>query len=84
MPGFPLNSAVGELLKKEFDLLRESEQTHELMKQYRIEKIPFSHPDLNKWRESFAGISYLHSETNLEIFGAVDDVWINNDQYPLN
>ena len=30
MPGFSLNTAVDELLKKEFDLLRDSKQTHEL------------------------------------------------------
>ena len=80
MPGFSLNSAVDELLKKEFDLLRESGQAHELMKQYGIEAIPFPHPDMNKWRENFVGISFVHPETNLEIFGAVDDVWINKDK----
>lgn len=80
MPGFSLNSAVDELLKKEFDLLRESGQAHKLMKQYGIEAIPFSHPDLDKWRENFVGISYIHPETNLEIFGAVDDVWVNKDE----
>jgi len=79
MPGFSLNTAVDELLKKEFDLLRKSGQTHELMKQYGIDAIPFSHPDMDKWRENFVGISFVHPQTNLEIFGAVDDVWINKD-----
>ena len=79
MPGFSLNTAVDELLKKEFDLLRESGQTHELMKQYGIYAIPFSHPDMDKWRENFVGISFVHPQTNLEIFGAVDDIWINKD-----
>lgn len=79
MPGFSLNSAVDELLKKEFDLLRREGQAHELMKQYGIEAIPFSHPDLEKWRANFVGVSFVHPQTNLEIFGAVDDVWINKN-----
>ena len=79
MPGFSLNSAVDELLKKEFDLLRKSGQTHELMKQYGIEAIPYQHEMMDKWRENFVGISYVHPQTNLEIFGAVDDVWVNKD-----
>jgi len=80
MPGWSLNSAVDELLKKEFDLLRKSGQTHELMKQYGIDAVPFQHPDIDKWRENFVGMNYVHKPTNLEIFGAVDDVWINKDK----
>lgn len=80
MPGFSLNTAVDELLKKEFDLLRNSKQTHELMRQYGIDAIPFQHPNMDKWRENFIGINYVHKPTNLEIFGAVDDVWINKNE----
>jgi len=77
MPGFSLNSAVDALLKNEFDLLRKQKKPHKLMTQYGINAIPFDHPDINKWRENFVGKRYLHEETNLEIFGAVDDLWIN-------
>ncbi len=81
MPGFSLNTAVDELLKKEFDLLRKSGQTHELMKQYGIDAVPYQNEMMDKWRENFVGINYIHKPTNLEIFGAVDDVWINkNDE----
>lgn len=79
MPGFSLNSAVDALLKKEFDLLRKSGQTHELMKQYGIDAVPYQHEMMDKWRENFVGISFVHPQTNLEIFGAVDDVWINKN-----
>jgi hypothetical protein len=79
MPGFSLNSAVDELLKKEFDLLREKGQTHDLMKKYGIDAIPYQHQMMNKWRENFVGINFVHQPTNLEIFGAVDDVWINKN-----
>ncbi|MFC1711187.1 PD-(D/E)XK nuclease family protein [Patescibacteria group bacterium] len=77
MPGWALNSAVDQLLKNEFDLLRKKGQTHELMKQYKIDAIPFTHPDIEEWRNNFVGKQYLHEGTNLLIFGAVDDVWIN-------
>lgn len=77
MPGFTLNLAVDELLKKEFDLLRKKGQAHELMKKYKIDAIPFSHPDIDTWRNNFVGKSYLHEGTNLLIFGAIDDLWIN-------
>lgn len=80
MPGWSLNSAVDELLKKEFDLLRKSGQTHELMKQYHIDAVPFQHPMIDKWRENFVGMNYVHPSTNLEIFGAVDDIWINKNE----
>lgn len=77
MPGFALNLAVDELLKKEFDLLRKKGQAHELMKKYKIDAVPFSHPDIDTWRNNFVGKRYLHEGTNLLIFGAIDDLWIN-------
>jgi hypothetical protein len=78
-PGFPfnLNSAVDHLLKKEFDLHRVKKCRHPLMEQYGVNAIPFSHPNLEKWRENFVGVQYHHRPTNLIIFGAVDDVWVN-------
>ena len=80
MPGFSLNIAVDELLKKEFDLLREQGQAHELMKKYKIDAVPFSHPDIDTSRNNFVGKSYLHEGTNLLIFGAIDDLWINKKE----
>jgi CRISPR/Cas system-associated exonuclease Cas4 (RecB family) len=77
MPGFTLNIAVDELLKREFDLLRKKGQAHELMKKYKIDAVPFSHPDIDTWRNNFVGKRYLHEGTNLLIFGAIDDLWIN-------
>jgi len=83
MPGWALNSAVDILLKNEFDLLRKKGQSHELMKQYKIDAIPFSHPDLPEWRDDvwrFKGASIIHKPTNLEICGIIDDVWINKKE----
>lgn len=83
MPGFALNSAVDALLKKEFDLLRKKGQAHELMKQYKVDAIPFAHPALAEWRDDiwkFKGASTIHKPTNLEICGIIDDVWINKKE----
>lgn len=76
MPGFSLNSAVDVLLKNEFDLLREKGEAHALMKKYKVDAIPYLHPDLDKWRNNFVGKQYLHEQTNFLIFGSVDDVWV--------
>lgn len=75
-PGFSLNSAVDALLKKEFDLLRKKGQAHEIMKKYHVDAVPFDHPDLDEWRNNFHGKQFLHEQTNLLVFGAIDDVWI--------
>ncbi|MCX6745325.1 MAG: PD-(D/E)XK nuclease family protein [Candidatus Parcubacteria bacterium] len=77
--GFPfnLNSAVDYLFKKEFDIHRAKGVAHPLMKAYKIAAIPFSHEMMDKWRENFHGVQYLHQPTNFLVFGAVDDVWIN-------
>jgi len=83
MPGFALNSAVDQLLKNEFDLLRQNGEKHELMKRYGIEAIPFNHPDLPEWRDDhyqFKGASTIHKPTNLEICGIIDDVWVNKKE----
>jgi len=79
-PGFPfsLNSAVDHLLKKEFDIHRAKGNPHPLIKSYGLNAIPFSHKDLDKWRENFEGIKYFYEKENLIISGAIDDVWIND------
>jgi len=75
---FTLNSAVDTLLKKEFDLLRQNGEAHPLMKKYGIDAVPAEHDMLDKWRTNFTGVQYLHKPTNLLLFGAIDDLWINS------
>src|SRR3989344_2846102 len=87
MPGWSLNSAVDHLLKNEFDLLREQKQPHALMAHYGIDAVPFSHPDLAIWRDDHhkrIGASFLHSKTNLNICGIVDDIWQHNQTKQLH
>lgn len=78
-PGFPfnLNSAVDALLKKEFDIHRAGVTTHPLMETYGIKAVPFQHKNIDKWRENFVGVQHLHEATNFLVFGAVDDLWVN-------
>ena len=80
LPGWPINSAVDQLLKNEFDSLRKSGSSHWLMEKYGIEAIPFNHPDLPLWRDDVyqrLGASVLDKETNLKICGIIDDLWLN-------
>jgi len=75
-PGFSLNSAVDELLKKEFDLLRKEKKPHSLMEKYGIKAIPYEHHNLDQFRHNFTGVRFTH-ENGITFFGAVDDLWIN-------
>ena len=76
-PAFTLNSATDTLLKKEFDVCRVTKKPHPLMKQYKVDAVPFQHEKIDEWRENFKGVQYFHEPTNLIITGAVDDIWIN-------
>jgi len=75
--GFPfnLNSAVDELLKREFDEYRRKGEPHPLMVQAGVNAVPHAHPELEAWRSNFKGVRTLHEGTNLELFGAIDDLW---------
>jgi len=78
-PGYPfaLNSAVDKLLKKEFDIFRGEEKPHPLITENGVDARPVSHAELDKWRENFVGVQFLHEPTNFLITGAIDDLWIN-------
>ncbi|MEK7602670.1 MAG: PD-(D/E)XK nuclease family protein [Patescibacteria group bacterium] len=76
-PPFQINKTIDELLKKEFDSYRVKAQPHPMMTENKIKAIPFTHQDLDKWRHNFTGVATVHQPTNLHIFGAVDDIWIN-------
>jgi CRISPR/Cas system-associated exonuclease Cas4 (RecB family) len=78
-PPFNINKAIDELFKKEFDTYRAKGEPHPLITDNQIKAIPYAHKELDKWRENFVGVVHLHESTNLHIFGAVDDVWINDN-----
>lgn len=79
-PPFRINSAIDELLKREFDAHRAKGTPHAIMEEYSVAAIPFAHNDLDKWRENFVGVQALHEPSNLLVFGAVDDIWINANE----
>src|SRR5471030_3069327 len=68
-PPFSINKAVDELFKKEFDVYRAKGEPHPIMVDNWVKAIPFSHSDLDKWRQNFVGVFALHQPTNLHIFG---------------
>ncbi len=77
-PPFNINKAIDELFKKEFDAHRVAGTRHPLQVKYKIQAKPFAHQDIDKWRYNFTGVATVHEPTNLHVFGAVDDVWVNN------
>lgn len=77
-PPFNINKAIDELFKKEFDSYRDLGKPHPLMVKFNIEAIPFKHQMLNDWRQNFIGVAAIHQSTNLHIFGAIDDIWVNS------
>jgi CRISPR/Cas system-associated exonuclease Cas4 (RecB family) len=77
-PPFNINKAIDELFKKEFDGYRAKGEPHPIMVEHKLQAIPFEHADLNKWRYNFTGVVALHNPTNFHVFGAIDDVWVND------
>jgi hypothetical protein len=84
MPGWALNSAVDELLKKEFDHYRNIQKPHPFVVKNKLNFIPFQHEKINYWRDALrGGIAFTDTDTNLEIHGGVDDIWFNPDNDEL-
>jgi len=78
-PPFQINKAIDELLKKEFDSYRQKGEPHPWMVDYQIKAVPMKHPDLAQWRQNFTGVFTLHEPTNLHVFGAIDDIWVDEN-----
>lgn len=83
--GFPfnLNSAVDALLKNEFDTYRSKGEPHPLMVAAGLNAVPHEHANLASWRTNFKGVRALHDASNLEVFGAIDDLWRDLDSGQL-
>lgn len=77
-----LNLAVDALLKREYDAHRAAQTVPPLLRENHLDIVPFAHPDLPEWRDNFRGIRRLHQETNLLVFGAIDDLWGNRRPQP--
>jgi len=81
-PGHPINSRVDALLKEEFDDLRAKGQPHAIFKEYKLNFIPYNGLDeetLKKYRHNRSGVRAKSKKTDIELFGALDDLWLNID-----
>lgn len=76
-PPFNINKTIDELFKKEFDVHRAAGTPHPMMTDNQIKAVPYAHKDLDTWRYNFTGVAAMHEPTNLHVYGAVDDVWVN-------
>lgn len=77
---FSLNNAIDALWKKEFDFYREQEMPHPIMTKNKIKAIPFKHELFDGWRDyRSGGIRFIDSDNKLELYGVIDDLWINSD-----
>ena len=84
MPGWSLNSAVDDLLKKEFDEFRKEQKAHNLVKENKLSLVPYKHDLMDRWRDALrGGISYLDTNTNIEIHGGIDDIWFDPEKKEL-
>lgn len=77
-PPFQINKAIDTLMKKEYDVHRAAQTTHPLMKSYELDLVPFQHANIDVWRDvPRTGVEFLHTKTNLIIWGGVDDIWVD-------
>ena len=76
IPPFTLAIATYHLLKNEFNNCRDNQSSeHWIFKKYNLAVVPYKHPEIEIWRNNFKGIRYTDEASNLQIFGAIDDVW---------
>lgn len=83
---FPLTlaNATDALLKREFDRVRESGASHPMWDRLGLNVVAFQHENMERWRNNRQGIRVTHAETGAEIFGAVDDLWLDLDTQSLH
>ncbi len=77
-PPFNINKAIDELFKKEFDAHRTTGTPHPIMTQNDVKAVPMQHQQLDQWRHNFTGVVAIHKPSNLHVFGAIDDLWVDD------
>jgi hypothetical protein len=83
-PSFTLNSAVDSLLKKEFDVCRISQTTHPSIAKLGYDFVPYADDRLSEWQKNTKGVVYVDHETNISLYGAVDDIWRSTGENSLH
>ena len=76
-PPYTLNSAVDELLKREFDGYRAARKVPPLLKNRGLLLYPAQHMELARWRTNLIGVRVFHHATNLIVYGSIDDLWVD-------
>ncbi|WP_269610992.1 trypsin-like peptidase domain-containing protein [Prochlorococcus marinus] len=79
-PGWSLNAATDELLKKEFDHCRKQQIPHRLFAPNGLKDVvPFDHPEMDHWRDSLRhGLIHRYKKKkNIILSGGIDDIWQN-------
>ena len=71
----PLTLAVATdaLLKNEFDAIR-GRIVAPIWEKFNLNVSAYAHDEIENWRNNFRGMRIFHEATNMEIFGAVDDI----------
>ena len=69
--------AVDELLKKEFDRHRAEASVHPVVRHFGFDFVPLNHPKIDDWRSVKKGVERSDSKSGLDVFGAVDDLWVD-------
>jgi hypothetical protein len=84
-PPFSLNVAVDHLFKNEFDQYRGKSIPPRLTNEG-LKFVPADNPKLDQWRENFKGVTRIYGTSNIEFFGAIDDLWVddNNIHYVVD
>ena len=79
-PPMALNNAVIYIIKKEFEDYRELGKKHEIFSNLGKDIVYANNKELNDWKNMFKGIRYVHKNTNLELFGTIDELWFDEEE----
>ena len=79
-PSFPftLNLRVDLNLKSQLDCARATSQVPPVSKEVGLNLSLFVHENIKEWQNNWKGIRYLHPETNLEVYDAIDEVAVSS------
>jgi hypothetical protein len=68
-------TAIDRILKSEFNIYRHIQEPHPYLIEREIDAVPFQHDKIEDWQSIFKGIRFHHHDTNLILYGAIDDCW---------
>lgn len=77
--GFPFTLNINEDIKAKnyLNYFREKQEVPPDFKEQGYQFIPYQHPDIATWQNTFKGISCTHEKTGLYLYGGIDDLMID-------